>query len=79
MATCICNSTARILAAVFSEIGKKLFCKSLVSLVYVLYAALSYRKLNCKTPCRCLCSIQNAKRRNTKPLPSLLEMFLQYY
>ncbi len=62
----ICNSTDRTLAAVFAAIGnKKLFCKSLVSLVYVLCAALGYRKLNCKTPCCCLCSIQNAKRRLT--------------
>jgi hypothetical protein len=60
----LCNSTARILAAVFAAIGnKKLFFKSLVSLVYVLYAALGFRKLNCNTPCCCLCSIQNAKRR----------------
>jgi hypothetical protein len=37
------NSTDRILAGVFAAIGKKkLFCKSLVSLVYVLYAALEW-------------------------------------
>jgi hypothetical protein len=53
-----------ILAAVFAATtNNKLFCKTLVSLVYVLFAALGYRKLNCKTPCCCLCSIQNAKRR----------------
>jgi hypothetical protein len=35
----ICNSTDRILAAVFAATGnKKLFCKSLI---YVLYAALA--------------------------------------
>jgi hypothetical protein len=35
----ICNSTARIFTAVFAATGnKKLFCKSLI---YVLYAALA--------------------------------------